>query len=88
MSLPLTGSAEEALKKAANFALLFSIITISAGITSSTSKVANANPKQSVMAIGTMYIAKLNDSNISGDKPAMVVNEVSITALKRLIDAS
>jgi hypothetical protein len=66
----------------------FSIITSSAGMTTKTSKVENARPKQSVMAIGTMYMAKLKVSNIRGPKPAIVVSEVSITARKRDIEAS
>ena len=67
---------------------LFSIKIISAGTTSKISNVANLRPKHIVIAIGTMYIAKLNVSNNSGVNPAIVVKEVRMTALNRDKEAS
>ena len=69
----------ESLRKLAD---TFSIMTSNAGITTSTNSVENARPKQSVIAIGTMYMAKLNVSNMSGPKPAIVVSEVRLFSVE------
>ena len=69
-------------------ALIFSMTTTRDGTTSSTSKVANPRPKQIVIAIGTIYMASADDSNINGVKPATVVSDVRMTALNRDKDAS
>ena len=61
---------------------------INAGTTNRTRKVENINPKQIVMAIGTIYIARVDDSNINGLSPAIVVRDVSNTALNLERDAS
>jgi hypothetical protein len=61
---------------------------MSAGITTSTSKVANAIPQHMVIAMGTIKRARLKVSNINGPSPAIVVSDVKITARNRERDAS
>lgn len=61
--------------------VIFSISITIVGITIRINTVLNANPKEILVAIGIKNCACNERSNNNGVNPAIVVNEVRITAL-------